>query len=200
MELKFNRTGTERKQLVGAISEILNQPIQYLGAPTFAYEVGGYHIDKEGTITWDERTDSATMRVLLTQLSERGYEADGMAAFLAEPEAEAAAPELDEVVIEMPLDGFTPEALDNLTKMVLAKEVLLKKALGMDDLPIQVLADRIAFPWFRLTKDNGEIAAYSQFIAALCMTAKEKKRVTAKAQETFENEKFALRYAKQVIM
>lgn len=113
----------------------------------------------------------------------------------APEEAIPAAPEanIDEVVIEYPLDGFTPESLDNLTKMVLAKEALLKKALDADDLPIQILEDRICFSWFKLTEDNGEIAAYSQFIAALCETAKEKKRVTAKAQEAFENEKFALR-------
>jgi hypothetical protein len=101
--------------------------------------------------------------------------------------------ETDLVSIEYPLDGFSPEALDNLAKMVLAKEVLLKKALGMDELPIQIKQDRICFPWFRLTKDKGKIAAYSQFITALCTTAKEKKRVTAKAQESFENEKFAMR-------
>jgi hypothetical protein len=30
---------------------ILNAPTNYLGAPSFAYEVGGYHIDKNGTVT-----------------------------------------------------------------------------------------------------------------------------------------------------
>ena len=50
-EFKFNVTGTERKKLAGAISEILNTPIKYLGAPTFAYEVGSYHIDKNGLVT-----------------------------------------------------------------------------------------------------------------------------------------------------
>ena len=35
-DFKFNVTGTERKKLVGAISEILNKPINYLGAPTFS--------------------------------------------------------------------------------------------------------------------------------------------------------------------
>ena len=51
MELKYNLTGSERKSLVGAISTALGAPTKYLGAPTFAYEVGGYHIDKTGTLT-----------------------------------------------------------------------------------------------------------------------------------------------------
>ncbi|GHU83817.1 hypothetical protein AGMMS50284_7870 [Clostridia bacterium] len=248
-EYKYGRTGAERKALVGAMMEILNAPINYLGAPTFAYEVGGYLIDKQGTVTGRENLN------LMVGLAERGFEsepsktfhlitprgtllcqarydtreeaeADGYSEYFhhegrdvyiktapdgqlehskwfavvgapfEKPEPiteEPAEPETDLVSIEYPLEGFTPEALDNLTKMVLAKKYLLKKSLGMDKLPIQVLDDRIAFPWFRLTDDNGEIVAYSQFITALCMTAKEKKRVTAKAQEAFENEKFALR-------
>jgi hypothetical protein len=47
---KFGVTGQERKALAGAISELLTQPTKDLGAPTFAYEIGGYHIDKEGTV------------------------------------------------------------------------------------------------------------------------------------------------------
>ena len=51
MEFKFNVTGARRKALVMAISEILNAAPKYQGSPTFAYEVGGYHIDKAGTLT-----------------------------------------------------------------------------------------------------------------------------------------------------
>jgi hypothetical protein len=68
MEFKFNVTGQERKSLVGAISEILNTPTHYNGAPTFSYTVGEYHIDKEGTVTgeWDLR--------LMVGLESRGFE------------------------------------------------------------------------------------------------------------------------------
>lgn len=37
---KFGVTGQDRKKLVEAISEILDTPMNYLGAPTFAYEIG----------------------------------------------------------------------------------------------------------------------------------------------------------------
>ncbi|MDR1409131.1 MAG: hypothetical protein LBJ12_02420 [Oscillospiraceae bacterium] len=263
-QYKFNRTGAERKQLVGAISEILNAPTKYLGMPTAAYEVGGYHIDKEGTVEgefnltlfavleakgFDYETDKTyhlitprgTFLILQHFATAEEAEAEGYGIYFNHegrdvyikqnpdgatehsklfavvgspfaqeaPAAEAptqdapqdetpemaaaTAEETDLVSIELPLDGFAPEALDNLAKMVKAKEPLLKKSLDMDDLPIQIEEERICFPWFRLHEDKGEIASYSQFIACLCETAKEKKRVTAKAHETFENEKFALR-------
>jgi len=36
MEVKYNISGDRRKQLVGAISEILDIPAHYNGAPTFS--------------------------------------------------------------------------------------------------------------------------------------------------------------------
>lgn len=177
-EFKFNVTGTERKKLAGAISEILNTPMNYLGIPTFVYEVGNYRIDRSGLVTGEYDP------TLFAGLADRGFA----------PEA-AKSEELqsDRLAIEMPLDGFTPDSIENLCKMVKAKENLLMAALGADDLPIQVLEDRICFPWFPLTEDSERINAYAQLISALCTTVKEKKRVTAKAQDGFENEKFAMR-------
>ena len=99
------------------------------------------------------------------------------------------------LTIEVPLEGFNPEKLDNLCKMVTGKEPLLKAALGAEALPVQVLEDSIRFPWFSsenlLTAD--EVATYSTFISLLCTTAKEKKRVTSKAGEMPSNPKFAMR-------
>ena len=46
-------------------------------------------------------------------------------------------PRTDRLTIEIPLDGFNPDKLDNLTKMVNAKAPLLKAALGTDALPIK---------------------------------------------------------------
>ena len=57
MKLCYNVTGTERKSLVAAISQELNAPTKYLGAPTFAYEISGYHIDKNGTVTGKDNSE-----------------------------------------------------------------------------------------------------------------------------------------------
>jgi len=71
MKLSYNVTGSERKSLVGAISTTLNAPAKYLGAPTFAYEVGSYHIDKVGTLTGPDSLD------LEDALHQQGFSADG---------------------------------------------------------------------------------------------------------------------------
>lgn len=246
----FNVSGQRRKELVSAMSEILNQPVKYLGMPSAAYEVGSYSIGKTGTVVGEYDLN------LFVGLAERGFEPEKSKAFhlttsrgtlliqdrfTTDNEARAAGyghyfdhetngiwrqvwsksdenhhtefavvgepftepmqetpteenPESDRLVIEYPLEGFTQESLDNLTKMVLAKEPLLKKALSAKELPIQVLDDRICFPWFQLSGNEGEVPVYTQFIAALCETAKEKKRVTAKAPNAgFENERFSMR-------
>jgi len=182
-EFNFNVSGDRRKQLAGAICEILGERLSYDGAPTFAYECGNFRISKTGMVTgeYDEN--------LFAALAERGFEPETPAA--AAPEE--ATQEPDRLSIEYPLDGFNPETLDNLCKMVKAKENLLMSALGADALPVRVLGDRIAFPWFVPTQEPERINAYSQLIAALCKTALEKKRVTAKPQDGFENEKFTMR-------
>ena len=100
--------------------------------------------------------------------------------------------ESDLLTVEFPLAGFTPQALDNLTKMVAARETLIKAALGVGDLPIQVTAETVGFPWFTLS-DPSEAASYTQFIAALCKTAMAKKRVNAKERGLTGNPKYTMR-------
>jgi len=110
------------------------------------------------------------------------------------PPPETHGSENDSLIIEMPLTGFTPEKLDNLTKLVGAKAPLLKVALGVDDLPIQQTEETLRFPWFwpESILTGEEVTAYSTLISLLCKTAKEKKRVTAKEKEV-KNPKFAMR-------
>ena len=50
MKIFYNVTGSERKSLAAALSQELNTPTEYLGAPSFAYRVGGYRIDKNGVL------------------------------------------------------------------------------------------------------------------------------------------------------
>jgi len=101
------------------------------------------------------------------------------------------APVIDTVCIEVPND-FTPEALDNLTKMVTAKEALIKKALAADALPIEMDDEKVSFPWFAAELDGEHINAYAQFITCLAATAKTKKRVQTE-NKAIDNEKFRMR-------
>ena len=75
-ELRYNLTGNDRKQLVTVMAEILNCPAKYKGAPSFTYEVNYFTIDKNGTISFDDRADSEEIKKLIERLHEQGFEAE----------------------------------------------------------------------------------------------------------------------------
>ncbi len=184
MEVRFNVTGEARKALVKAIGEAIGYEPVYKGAPSFAYVVNNITISKDGALSWDERTDEVIMQNLLKKLLELGFTYEGN---------EVDTDELcDTLTIEMPLDGFTEAALENLERLIASKESLIKKAIGTEKLPVERTETTLRFPWFRFGIEPEEVSAYSRFIGALCAAAKEQHRVTAK-DKPVENEKFAFR-------
>ena len=202
MKIRYNRIGSERKALVKAIEEITECTAQYLGAPTFAYQVDYFTIEKDGTLEFDDRADSEEIENLLEQLAQRGFE--GTAAEMpaetpdmaVETEAEELSAESETarhsenmgLTVAIPLDSA---AVGNLTRLLDAKGNLIKKALGIDSMPIEVKEETVEFPWFE-TVSPEETAAYTHFISALCELSKNAKRVTAKEKEV-DNEKYAFR-------
>ena len=56
-----------------------------------------------------------------------------------------------------------------------AKGNLLRKALSTDNLFYNVDAERIRFPWFTLTGEDGEAEAFMQLISALVDMARNSK-------------------------
>ena len=195
MELKYNVTGAQRKSLVGAISTALDTPTKYLGAPTFAYDVGGYHIDKTGTLTGPDNLD------LEDALHQQGFNADGESRHYDEPDTYESGMQASDVpepyediglVIEMPRSSFTDTALDNLKRLVESKSNLIKKALGTETLELEITDDKVGFPWFEDGTNPDAVKAYTHFVTALCEMARVQKRVTAKEKET-DNDKYAFR-------
>jgi hypothetical protein len=96
MQINFNVTGTDRKALVAAIGEITDCKPRYLGAPGFAFQVGGCVVSKDGVVTFDELQDGDALADLLAQLEGLGfahekdqYAYDGSDASVAEPETGA---------------------------------------------------------------------------------------------------------------
>lgn len=96
------------------------------------------------------------------------------------------------LTIEMPKAGFTDTSLDNLQKIIASKAALLKKALGTDNLAVIDTGDTLKFPWFTLHGLEGEADAYSRLVAAICDTARKRRRITAKERDS-ENDKFDFR-------
>ena len=73
-----------------------------------------------------------------------------------------------------------------------AKGKLIRHALDVEDLPIEVSEDQVSFPWFEEMPSPEEVQAYTHFISALCEMARNQKRITVKEKET-PNEKYAFR-------
>jgi len=192
MNFRFSVNGAGRKALARAIGEIVGEDAVYNGAPSFAYTIGSFVIDRAGNLDCPADTSQEELGQLIAALEERGYVAeteDGS------QQGDVPRPDVDDsnkLVIEMPLDGFTDKAIENLGEIVASKNRLIKKALGADSLRIDSTDDKLIFPWFTLTGTEGEMDAYSRFIVALCEMAKNQKRVTAKEKPS-ENDKFAMR-------
>lgn len=198
MRIEFHRTGAERKALVTAIGEILEVRPKYKGMPSAAYEIDYYTVTKDGTLEFDDQADSKEVEKLLEQLADRGIVA--APAEMAQAWLNARAEELSKasetepqeanvgLTVEIPLDKV---AVGNLTKLLDAKGNLIRKALGITDLRIEVLDDRVAFPWFSQV-DTDSAAAYTHFISALCEMSRNAKRVTA-TEKPVDNEKYAFR-------
>ena len=67
MEAAYNVTGVRRKELVAAVGDFIGAKPEYLRAPTYAFAVGSYNIDKEGTLTGPENP------ALIESLKEQGF-------------------------------------------------------------------------------------------------------------------------------
>ncbi|MHB8963090.1 MAG: virulence protein [Saccharofermentanales bacterium] len=179
MQIKYNVTGSERKQLVQAISKILESDAKYLGVPSCAYQVNCFTISKDGTLSFDDHADRNKVEQLTERLCEMGFEA----------ETEEVTHEL---CIELPLKDTTDAAIENLRRMVDSKAALIKKALGADSLEIEVTEERIRFPWFDHIPEPEVISATTHFLGHMLAAAKSQKRVNAKENET-DNEKYTFR-------
>lgn len=194
MRIEFNRTGAERKALVKAISEITGAAAVYKFMPTCAYEIDYFTVTKDGALEFDDRADSEEIESLLEQLAERGFTAADSGEEEttekvsedadAEPQGESVG-----LTVTIPIDKV---AVGNLTKLLDAKGSLIKKALGIAELPIEITKDAVSFPWFDTCPDADTAKAYTDFIAALCKMSKEQKRINATEKEV-TNEKYAFR-------
>ena len=130
MKANYNVTGKERKALVAAIAELTGDKAIYKFMPTCAFEIGDITVDKEGGVTCE---DADKLERLIHNLIADGFTpAEEIES--TDEEATAEEPEADEgtgLTVSLPLEKA---AVGNLTNLLTAKESLIKKALGIDDL------------------------------------------------------------------
>lgn len=194
MTFELLTNGQSRKQLAQAIAEYMECDVKYLGAPTFAYEVDYFTVNKNGSIVFDGRADTEEIEGLIDFLVYKDFIVSASYEEETEnEETESGIDGVDGIAVQLPADEITPAALDNLYKLINSKAELIKKAVGCDSVNINLTEDgRLEFPWFARESTPEEVQTYMLFVTSLVETAKAQKRVTAKQKEV-ENEKFAFR-------
>lgn len=208
MRINYNVTGPKRKKLVEALSKELGTEAKYLAAPSFAYQVGAFTIDRNGLLEGEDNKELVRklFEVYKLKAEVEEYSTLGLGNHLELAVGEIspyrdceesilhdpANDEADSLSIELPMEGFTKLALNNLRGLIKARESLIKKALGIDFLPIIVEEEKLSFPWFNTSLEADEIKAYTNFISKIYKMARKQKRVIS-TEKPVENEKYALR-------
>lgn len=195
----------DRKPFVQALEEITGTKSVYKKPPTFAYEVGCMTITRDGDLEFDNNVDADSMKDILNELEKRGFVAKENP-YLKTQEIPSAedhlasdnqedAPEKEDIglTVSMPRTYFNDQALTKLKNLISSKQTLIKKALGIEELPIKEGDEKVSFPWFEVKPtDEDAVTAYSHLIYALCEMAKNQNRITA-TEKAVENEKYAFR-------
>lgn len=106
----------DRKIIVKALEEETGYKAEYLHAPSFAYEIGPYIVDRAGDITVKEGTVDSELLSLLEAKELIRIDED-------EPTNK------EETIISLPMNGHDARSLRNLVFMIHSKGVLLSKAI-----------------------------------------------------------------------
>jgi len=172
--IQLTLNGRKRKEAADCVGAALGITPVYCKAPTYAYAIGKAEINREAILSFDESINKKARSAVLSSLQAAGFYTPEIA---EEPATVPNPAEPDRLIIQMPLDGFSSEKLDNLFKLVASKATLLQKAIDTDSLPIAQSQDTIDFPWFKIDATPEEIAAYTQLVDKLCDMAKKQQRV-----------------------
>lgn len=178
MIIELGLTGSDRKELAKAVSEIIGAPAEYQYMPTCAYIIGrDYTVTKEGNLEISDSADSKETEHLLAELKSRGYDVS-----MAEENS---------LTVEMPKERIDDSTIDRLRKIVENKGELFKAAFNTDNLDIIVDKEKVCFPWFTVEQYD-DTSAYCTFISMLCEFAKNQSRINNKP-ETTDNPKYTMR-------
>lgn len=179
INIKFELKPKQRPKLAEEIATALHTVPCYQKAPSLAYKIGECILEKDGTLCIPDSVDRETVSSLLEHLKGKGFTG----------EAEQVE---DRLTVSIPKESFTPEALENLAKLVENKGGLMARAFQADEIRLTVTEDAVSFPWFPFAANPDEAAAYTEFVEKLCGMARRVKRVSGKPTET-DNDKYAFR-------
>ena len=177
--IKFNLQPKQRPKLADEIAAALHTLPCYQKVPSLSYKIGDCTLERDGTLRIPDTVDSETVDRLLNHLQEKGFTGE-----IEQTE--------DRLIITVPKNTFTEQALANLQKMVDNKEALFSKAFVKENLTLNIDVENVSFDWFQFTANPDEVSAYTEFVSRLCDLARKVKRVIPTATEN-DNDKYAFR-------
>lgn len=125
----------DRKALAKALAEELGTEARYMGVPSCAYQVGGYTVNKDGSISGE---DFEPIRDFLIR---NGYIEETLTEHTEEEPAENA---VDGMSVSIPIREFAAPALINLLRTLYSRQKLLNAMMKSDLIHIdQELIDRL---------------------------------------------------------
>ena len=147
--MRINYGATDRKRMVKAIGEALDEKPVYQGIPSYAYQIAEFTVTRDGNLEFPDDTDPEIVNGLLDALEEAGFQfpeneehavSEGTEACTDEDGSvttEENAVEVDqlETPTELTISLPTMEsvALERLQKLVDSKASLIQKALNITD-------------------------------------------------------------------
>lgn len=209
----------DRKEIVKVLSEHFGVKAEYMGVPSFAYQIiteaETYTIDKAGKITNEEGLELELEAILKAAVKIQVQEEKNVIEENAETEPQ---------IIAVPILGHTGISLRNLVNMIYSKHELIQKSLGIEEnivaeefikeineakisniddfqkaiagkesciqIEFNFEEQKISFNFIKAKVEN--ITAYTQFIELLNQNAKTLKHASAKVSST-DNPKFTFR-------
>lgn len=153
--MKITLNAANRKPLVELISNFMGEAAVYMRAPSYAYSIGSYTVTRAGDLEIPDDTDAEALRHLYSVLESEGYH----------PQEPLPQPEAIGLTVTMPKDKVN---IDNLNALLDAKGILIKKALGIGELPVRIGTDTVSFPWFAEMPDPDSVPAFTRFISDIC--------------------------------
>lgn len=174
--IQFTKQAKGRKQLAALIATHLNVEAEYLGTPSFAYQIGEATLDRDWQFYLPEDIDAEAL-----------IEATQKAGF---------APTSEEygLTLAFPTTGWDETTAAKLEALLAAKGELIAKALGIPAtaMNLNAVEGTVEFAWFDTVPDADVIEAASVLLQLMIEQAKTSTRISPKPPEP-GNDKYAMR-------
>lgn len=173
--IEFSPHESGRKQLAQAIADHLGVDVTYLGAPSFAYQIGNATLDRDWCLHLPADFDADAV---LEAAKHAGFNA-------------AVADDIG-LTVTMPANGWSEATRANLQGLLEAKGALIARAFDIPATPVEFGKDTVSFPWFTTMPPQQLREAVIELIAALCRRAKTITRASSKPHK-HGNDEYSMR-------